>query len=84
MLGAHEPIDAETSLSERILLGLRLAEGLDLDAEGALLGVVGWTDERKRAAERLEKRGRLTIEGSRLFIPKSQWLFADGTISELL
>ncbi len=83
-LGEHEPIDAETALSERILLGLRLADGLDLEAAGRELGVEAWTAERKRAAERLEKRGRIERRGPRLVIPKSQWLFADGTIAELL
>ncbi len=83
-LGEREPIDAATALSERILLGLRLAEGLDLDAAAAELGVEAWPDERRRAAERLEKRGRLLVEGTRLRIPHEQWLYADGTIAELL
>jgi oxygen-independent coproporphyrinogen-3 oxidase len=83
-LGEREPIDAKTALSERILLGLRLAEGLDLESAAAELGVPAWPAERRRAAERLRERGRLVVESGRLRIPHAQWLYADGTISELL
>ncbi len=79
-----ERIDGDTALKERIMLGLRLASGLDLESAAAELGVRAWDPERRRAAERLSARGRLSIEGSRLFVPKSAWLFADGTIAELL
>jgi putative oxygen-independent coproporphyrinogen III oxidase len=79
-----EVIDDETALKERILLGLRLATGVDLGREARALGLSPWNPERERAAERLVKRGRLAREGDRLWVPKSAWLFADGTISELL
>lgn len=80
----HEPIDAETALRERILLGLRLAEGLDLGASARELGAAAWTEERRRAAQKLVERGRLEVEGDVLRIPKSAWLFADGTIASLI
>ncbi|MCC6664323.1 MAG: radical SAM family heme chaperone HemW [Polyangiaceae bacterium] len=80
----REPIDAETALRERLLLGLRLAEGLDLGAAAQELGVEPWPDERRRATARLVARGRLEQVGDVLRIPKSAWLFADGTISELM
>jgi oxygen-independent coproporphyrinogen-3 oxidase len=81
-----EPLDPETSLRERIMLGLRLADGIDLDAAAADLGVTALPAERKRALERLEKSGRIERgpEAGRLRIPKHHWLFADGIISELL
>jgi putative oxygen-independent coproporphyrinogen III oxidase len=79
-----EPLDAETSLRERIMLGLRLTEGIDLAAAGAELEVPALPPERQRAIESLLKKGRIAVAGPRLSIPKSQWLFADGTISELL
>lgn len=79
-----EPLDAETSLRERIMLGLRLAEGIDLDASANELAVEALPTSRRRALERLTTQGRLVIEGHRLRIPKAQWLFADGIISELL
>ena len=51
------------------MLGLRLAEGLDLDEAAASLGVPAWTAERRRAAERLAGQGRLAVEGGRLRVP---------------
>lgn len=80
----REPIDSETALSERILLGLRLASGLDLAEAARELNAEAWPRRRARAAERLVERGRLARDGDHLWIPKSQWLLADGTIAELL
>jgi putative oxygen-independent coproporphyrinogen III oxidase len=79
-----EPLDAETSLRERIMLGLRVAEGVDLLAAGEQLGIDPLPAERQRALDRLRERGRVELRDGRLRIPKSQWLFADGIISELL
>jgi putative oxygen-independent coproporphyrinogen III oxidase len=79
-----EPLDAETSLRERIMLGLRLAEGFDLEGAASELGVVALPPERKQALERLLQKGRVELDRRRLRIPKPQWLFADGIISELL
>ncbi len=79
-----EPLDAETSLRERIMLGLRLAEGFALERSAAELGVAPLPPERRRALERLVARGQIEMAEGRLRIPKSRWLFADGIISELL
>lgn len=79
-----EPIDAETSLRERIMLGLRLTEGLDLESAGHELGVDALPSARRTAIARGLERGRLERSSGRLRIPKRQWLFADGIISELL
>jgi oxygen-independent coproporphyrinogen-3 oxidase len=79
-----EPLDPETSLRERIMLGLRVAEGVDLKSAGDELGIDPLPPERKRALDRLCDRGRVEVTEGRLRIPKAQWLFADGTISELL
>lgn len=79
-----EPLDAETSLRERIMLGLRLAEGFDLTAAAAELGVDALPTARARALDKLERRGQIERRGSRLVLPKSQWLLADGIIAELL
>lgn len=79
-----EPIDGETALRERILLGLRLAEGLDLRAAGRELGVDPLPRARAAAIARELAKGRLEERDGRLKIPKSKWLFADGIISELL
>lgn len=79
----REELSGETRLRERIMLGLRLVEGLDLEGAAAALGVEPWPSERRRAAERLVARGRLAIEGGRLRVPEEAWLFADGTAVEL-
>ena len=79
-----EPIDAETSLRERIMLGLRLAEGFDLEASANELAVEPLPDARQRSLTRLLKAGRIELDRRRLRIPKPHWLFADGIISELL
>ena len=79
----REALSPQTRLRERIMLGLRLAEGLDLAKEATSLGLIGWTRARRRSADQLQQRGRLLLEGNRLRIPRSAWLFADGTAAAL-
>lgn len=79
-----EALPPEVQLSEALMLGLRLARGVDVEAAAARTGATLWTPERKRAAERLVQRGRLVREGPCLMIPKASWLFSDGIIAELL
>ncbi len=79
-----EALTGDVLLSEALLLGLRLAEGVDVDEASARTGAPMWTLERERAARRLVERGRLERRGSRLVIPKAAWLFSDGIIAELL
>jgi len=78
-----EPLDPETRLRERIMLGLRLLEGVDLDAAGVDLGIDPWTPARRRAAERLAGRGRLVIEVGRLRVPAAARVWTDGAAAEL-
>jgi oxygen-independent coproporphyrinogen-3 oxidase len=78
-----EPLDGTTLLRERIMLGLRMAEGFDLETAAADLGVAGWTPERRRAAMWLEERGRLQRDGSRLRVPREAWLWTDDTAARL-
>ena len=82
--GTGEPLDAETLLRERIMLGLRLRSGFDLGAAAVELGVTAWTSERERAAGRLVASGRLEREGQRLRIPPKAWLFANDVAARLL
>ncbi|HEY1956512.1 MAG TPA: radical SAM family heme chaperone HemW [Polyangiaceae bacterium] len=79
----REPLDAEALLRERIMLGLRVAEGLDLAAAGDDLGVDPMTPERRRTIDALVARGRLEVDGARLRIPPRAWLFADDTAARL-
>src|SRR5262249_28431527 len=79
----QEELDPEARLRERIMLGLRLLEGVDLEAAEAELGVRPWTADRRRAADRLAGRGRLEIEGARLRIPRRARIWTDGVAAEL-
>lgn len=78
-----EPLAPETRLKERIMLGLRLAEGFDLAAAGEAVGAEGFTPERERAIARAAARGRVVREGTRLSIPRAAWLFTDDTAARL-
>jgi oxygen-independent coproporphyrinogen-3 oxidase len=77
-----EPLDPETRLRERIMLGLRLASGFDLEKAASDLGVDPWPPSRQRAAERMIQRGRLVRDGGLLRSPLSSWVFVDGTAAE--
>jgi oxygen-independent coproporphyrinogen-3 oxidase len=78
-----EDLDAGALLRERIMLGLRLVEGVDLARAGAELDIDPWTPERLRAIDRLVERGRLTRDGDVLRIPRAAWLFCDDIASRL-
>lgn len=78
-----ESVDGETMLRERIMLGLRLADGFDLEAAAHEVGVEPWPAERRRALEWLESHGRIRREGARLVIPTTGWLFTDDTAARL-
>jgi oxygen-independent coproporphyrinogen-3 oxidase len=78
-----EPLDGETMLRERIMLGLRMDEGIDLEASARDLGVPAWTAERRRALAWLRERGRIALSGSRIRIPRSAWLWTDDTAARL-
>jgi oxygen-independent coproporphyrinogen-3 oxidase len=82
----REELDAPTMLRERIMLGLRTSEGVDIERSAKDLGIEqdGWTQERKRTAARLEERGRIERDGSRLRIPRAAWLWADDTAARLM
>jgi putative oxygen-independent coproporphyrinogen III oxidase len=84
LVANFEEIPAKTALAERIMLGLRLAEGVDLEAAASELETELWTAPRARARDKLIAQGKLTLQGSIASIPKSQWLFADGIIAELM
>ena len=81
-----EPLDAQTLLRERIMLGVRLEEGVDLDVAAEQLGLSRdevWTSSRMRTVERLSHRGDLAIEGARLRITPRRRLSTDGIAAQL-
>jgi oxygen-independent coproporphyrinogen-3 oxidase len=81
---SSEWLDPETRLSERLLLGLRLAEGLDPEQVERELGIPFLDDDRARAIDQLLTRGELALVDGRLRIPLDAWLFADRVIRGLL
>jgi oxygen-independent coproporphyrinogen-3 oxidase len=78
-----EELDPETRLRERLMLGLRTHEGIDLERAASQLGVDPWPSHRKREADRLCAAGRLERNGGHLRVPKTAWTFADGTAATL-
>ena len=78
-----EALSPDTRLSESLMLGLRLAEGVDVEQAAERTGAEMWTSARRRAVRRLVERGQLLHTGPRLSIPKTAWLFSDGIISQL-
>ena len=80
-LESPEPVRA---LAERIMLGLRLAEGLDapsLDAEASRLGA----GRAFAAAQERERRaGWLARRGDRLVLTDEGWLHADAVAARLM
>ncbi len=78
-----EALSPDALLRERIMLGLRMAEGVDLGQAGRDLGVAPFTTERERTIEKLAARGRLVRDGSTLRIPREAWLFTDDTAARL-
>jgi putative oxygen-independent coproporphyrinogen III oxidase len=80
---SREPLDATTLMRERIMLGLRMADGVDLDAAADALGTAGWTDEREKTLRWLVERGRVLREAGRLRIPRAAWLWTDDTAARL-
>src|SRR5580692_2046087 len=86
MAAVHESVealDAETLLRERLMLGLRVADGIDLERAGRDLGISAWTPARQRTIAWLEDRGRIIREGPVLGIPRAAWLWTDVTAARL-
>lgn len=79
----EEPLDAETRLRERIMLGLRLRDGLDMAAAERDFGLSVWAGSRRRVVDRLKAQGRLVEQGGRLRMAPGAWVFADGVAAEL-
>lgn len=79
-----EELTAEMQFAERLMLGLRQADGVDVAAMAEELGVEGWTRARERSAAELVRRGRLERSGGRARIPRRAWLWENDTAARLL
>jgi oxygen-independent coproporphyrinogen-3 oxidase len=80
---SEEPLDPATRLRERIMLGLRLRDGFDLEGAARELGIPAWTSERRRAADRLIARGDLLLEGGHVRLAPRARVYADGITAAL-
>ncbi len=78
-----ETLDTAALLRERIMLGLRMCDGVDLDKVASDLKCEVWTSERKKSVLELVRRERLVIDGGRIRIPKTAWLWTDDTSARL-
>jgi oxygen-independent coproporphyrinogen-3 oxidase len=83
LAASEEHLDPPTRLRERIMLGLRMKEGLELEAAAADLGTDPYPDGRRAALDRLEARGRIVRNGSHLAVPREAWIWADDTAASL-
>jgi len=81
--GEVEELDAEARLRERIMLGLRLRGGIDLEAAGRELGVEAMTAARSRALEKLLRKGAVEVDGARVRVAEAARHLTDGIASEL-
>ncbi len=80
---SDEALSTTELLRERIMLGLRLASGIDLGAAGPELGTDPFTPERTLALDALAQRGRIVREGDVVRVPREAWLFTDDTAARL-
>jgi len=76
------PLPPDERMTEALMMGLRLAEGVDLDALSRRLGVAAEVDW--RAAERLVAQGLLRMDGTRIAVTAEGMLVLDGILGALL
>lgn len=82
----HEPPDPRRALAERIMMGLRLAEGLDAPAvlaEAAGLGSAA-ADRLADAVSVHVREGRVIEASGRWLLTDAGYLMADGVASDLM
>ncbi|HBQ17522.1 MAG TPA: coproporphyrinogen III oxidase, partial [Myxococcales bacterium] len=67
---------------EALMLGLRTAEGMALDAIRERTGVDP-SSGRERALSRRRERGDVALEGGFLRVPPDRWLHLDAIVADL-
>lgn len=77
-----ETLSPEDRARERLMLGLRTREGVDLARLRSELGVDVESDRREAIARRTA-RGELTLERDRLTVPQRHWLGLDAIVLDL-
>jgi oxygen-independent coproporphyrinogen-3 oxidase len=82
-IGEDEILDGPTRLRERIMLGLRMKDGFDLEEAACEVGAEPYPNGRRPALEKLESRGRVVRQGSHLRVPRDAWIWVDDTAAAL-
>jgi oxygen-independent coproporphyrinogen-3 oxidase len=80
----HEPPDARRALAERIMMGLRIADGVDARELCNAADVFGRADALRAAAEAQRAAGLLDTGGGRWRLTDRGMLFCDGVAGELM
>lgn len=83
LVSSVEKLDGDALFIERLMLGLRLTDGVDV-ARASAAGKPFWTPAREQRVERLVAAGRLERDGDVLRVTREGRLFADGVVRELL
>jgi putative oxygen-independent coproporphyrinogen III oxidase len=78
------PLDPATRVTEALMMGLRLAEGVNLDDIAARTGTDAATIIDRKAAGRLEAQGLVTRPDNRLIVTPQGMLLLDAILAELL
>jgi putative oxygen-independent coproporphyrinogen III oxidase len=78
------PLDPATRVTEALMMGLRLAEGINLDDIAARTGTDAATIIDRKAAGRLEAQGLVTTPDNRLTVTPQGMLLLDAILAELL
>ena len=79
----EERLDPATRLRERIMLGLRMKEGVDIEAAAAEVGAEAYPEGRSEALDRMEIRGRIVRREGRVAATRESWIWADDTAASL-
>ena len=77
-----EELDAQDRIREALMLGLRMGEGVDLEALEARVGVDPLEGRRREFEARLHS-GDLLQRGPRVLVPRERWILLDGIVSDL-
>ncbi len=80
----HEGVDPSRALAERIMTGLRLAEGLDASEMLTRAESLGRTAALEAAAHRAQEHGHLSFDDNRWRLTDTGLLFADGVSADLM
>ncbi len=78
----EEALDPDTRRTEALMMGLRLAEGVDLAALAERTGAPHGID--RAAAARLERQGFVTLHEERLSVTPAGMLLLDALLVELI